>query len=45
MGCGEAQLSLDVTNFVNNYNKPQKKNKKYFKGLDIKVHSFDLKTK
>ncbi|KGU28900.1 ribosomal RNA-processing protein 8 [Candida albicans P34048] len=43
MGCGEAQLSLDVTNFVNNYNKPQKKNKKYFKGLDIKVHSFDLK--
>ncbi|KAF6063797.1 putative methyltransferase family protein [Candida albicans] len=36
MGCGEAQLSLDVTNFVNNYNKPQKKNKKYLKVADIK---------
>lgn len=44
MGCGEAQLSLDVNNFVNDYNKKtHKKNKKNFKGLDIKVHSFDLK--
>ncbi|EMG46261.1 RRP8 25S rRNA [Candida maltosa Xu316] len=39
MGCGEAQLSLDVSKFLETYNKRAKKHKQ----LDIKVHSFDLK--
>lgn len=53
MGCGEAQLSLDVSNFVKQYNskktnKKQKPNQgRRFqtgpKTLDIEVHSFDLK--
>lgn len=38
MGCGEAKLSLDVSKFVNQYNKKNKK-----KNLDVLVHSFDLK--
>lgn len=38
MGCGEAQLALDVNKFVAQYNKKKKRG-----GLDIKVHSFDLK--
>lgn len=36
MGCGEAALSLKVTQFFN-------KNKKLKKKIDFKVHSFDLK--
>lgn len=53
MGCGEAQLALDVNNFRKQYNsnktnKKQKPNQgKRFqtgpKTLDIEVHSFDLK--
>lgn len=38
MGCGEAKLSLDVSKFVNQYNKKNKK-----KNLEVLVHSFDLK--
>ncbi|CUM56540.1 uncharacterized protein AC631_01845 [Debaryomyces fabryi] len=53
MGCGEAQLALDVNNFTKQYNskKPNKKQKQNQgrrfqtgpKTLDIEVHSFDLK--
>lgn len=48
MGCGEAQLALDVQNFVKQHNakkQKQAKNKKFGapKKLDIEVHSFDLK--
>lgn len=39
MGCGEAQLALEINNFFKNYNK---KAKKYLKRRH-KVHSFDLK--
>lgn len=39
MGCGEAQLSLDVANFFSQYNK---KARKYHKKNCV-VHSFDLK--
>lgn len=38
MGCGEAQLALDVQNFAKKSSKGKKSRK-----LDIKVHSFDLK--
>lgn len=38
MGCGEAQLAKDVNSFVAQHNKKKKRG-----GLDIKVHSFDLK--
>ncbi|RLV89461.1 25S rRNA [Spathaspora sp. JA1] len=41
MGCGEAQLSLDVSKFVNQQN--AKKQQKGGRKLDIEVHSFDLK--
>ncbi|EGW32921.1 uncharacterized protein SPAPADRAFT_60265, partial [Spathaspora passalidarum NRRL Y-27907] len=37
MGCGEAQLSLDVSKFLAQHNKKNKRK------LDIQVHSFDLK--
>lgn len=49
MGCGEAQLALDVNNFVKEHNskkpKPQGTDKRKFapRKLDVKVHSFDLK--
>lgn len=48
MGCGEAQLALDVQNFVKQHNakkQKQAKGKKFGapKNLDIEVHSFDLK--
>lgn len=47
MGCGEAQFALDVNNFVKDYNKSKKKQKKASgpapKHLDVEVHSFDLK--
>lgn len=49
MGCGEAQLALDVSKFTDEYNLENKKKKKGKfqaggpKTLDIKVHSFDLK--
>lgn len=51
MGCGEAQLALDINNFVKQYNSQKKgKGKKDRTSgpraptkLDIKVHSFDLK--
>ena len=36
MGCGEAQLSLDVSNYFNKYNKKNKQKKL------VEVHSFDL---
>ncbi|KAL6945381.1 hypothetical protein ACO0QE_002833 [Hanseniaspora vineae] len=36
MGCGEAQLSLDVANYFNKYNKKNKQKKL------VEVHSFDL---
>ncbi|CAI4037969.1 hypothetical protein SMKI_04G3060 [Saccharomyces mikatae IFO 1815] len=39
MGCGEAQLALEIDNFFKSYNK---KAKKYLKRRH-KVHSFDLK--
>ncbi|CAI4058087.1 hypothetical protein SKDZ_04G3080 [Saccharomyces kudriavzevii ZP591] len=39
MGCGEAQLALEINNFFKSYNK---KAKKYLKRRH-KVHSFDLK--
>ncbi|CAI4055288.1 hypothetical protein N7582_000291 [Saccharomyces uvarum] len=39
MGCGEAQLALEINNFFKGYNK---KAKKYLKRRH-KVHSFDLK--
>lgn len=51
MGCGEAQLALDIQNFVKQHN--QKGQKKKGKGpadrngpsraLNVKMHSFDLK--
>ncbi|KAG7191401.1 25S rRNA (adenine645-N1)-methyltransferase [Scheffersomyces spartinae] len=51
MGCGEAQLALDVNNFVKQYNAKNSSKKNSRKpprrnvgpsSLDIKVHSFDL---
>ncbi|KAG0675140.1 25S rRNA (adenine645-N1)-methyltransferase [Kluyveromyces marxianus] len=39
MGCGEAQLALDINNFFKDYNKKAKK----FNKRSCKVHSFDLK--
>lgn len=48
MGCGEAQLALDVNTFVKQYNAKKPKNSKKPQRnagpsfLDIKVHSFDL---
>ncbi|QLG71247.1 hypothetical protein HG535_0B02860 [Zygotorulaspora mrakii] len=39
MGCGEAQLSLDVSNFFKKHNKKTKK----FQQKSHKVYSFDLK--
>lgn len=39
MGCGEAQLSLEVDNFFKKFNKTAKKNHR----RNYKVHSFDLK--
>lgn len=50
MGCGEAQLALDIQNFVKEHNqKGQKKKGKFHdrngpaKTLKVKTHSFDLK--
>lgn len=47
MGCGEAQLALDVNNFSKQYNgkksKGPKDKKKSGRILDVEVHSFDLK--
>lgn len=46
MGCGEAQFSLDIANFLKEISQPKKKLKggyKYNQRLDIEVHSFDLK--
>lgn len=50
MGCGEAQLALDIQNFVKEHNqKGQKKKGKFHdrngpaKTLRVKTHSFDLK--
>ncbi|ODV81152.1 uncharacterized protein CANTADRAFT_25385 [Suhomyces tanzawaensis NRRL Y-17324] len=47
MGCGEAQLALDVNKMVQQYNKTAKKTKQKRnagpKSLDVEVHSFDLK--
>ncbi|ODV93326.1 hypothetical protein PACTADRAFT_72563 [Pachysolen tannophilus NRRL Y-2460] len=42
MGCGEAQLSLDISNFLKTKNKKQQQGNRH-KRLDIIVHSFDLK--
>lgn len=42
MGCGEAQLALDVEKFLKQV-KTKKGAKKFTKNLDIEVHSFDLK--
>lgn len=39
MGCGEAQLALDINNFFKSHNKSAKK----FQKKSCKVHSFDLK--
>lgn len=39
MGCGEAMLSLKVSEFLAKHNKKSNQKKK----LDVKVHSFDLK--
>lgn len=41
MGCGEAQFSLDVSQFLAQRNGKKKGKKQY--PLDIDVHSFDLK--
>ncbi|KAG7665288.1 RRP8 [[Candida] subhashii] len=47
MGCGEAQLALDVGKFVKEYAKKNKGRKPIRNGgarnLEIEVHSFDLK--
>lgn len=45
MGCGEAQLVLDVQNFLKHNNKKSKgkDKKKTGRSLDVEVHSFDLK--
>lgn len=50
MGCGEAQLALDVSKFLKDHNKGKGKkfqrgsyNKRPSGGLNIEVHSFDLK--
>lgn len=45
MGCGEAQLALDVSEFLKGSNKKSKNNKGKFNSRkpNIKVHSFDLK--
>lgn len=45
MGCGEAQLALDVQKFIKqNNNKSKGKDKKRpGRNLDVEVHSFDLK--
>lgn len=47
MGCGEAQLALDVSKFVKEYARKNKGKKPLRNGgarnLDIEVHSFDLK--
>lgn len=52
MGCGEAQLALDINNFVKDHNEKGRKSKKIDKKktgpqgpriLDVEVHSFDLK--
>lgn len=43
MGCGEAQLALDVNNFSKQFNGKKSKGKKFGRSLDIEVHSFDLK--
>lgn len=45
MGCGEAQLSLDVSKFLSNGNNKKSKNNKgkSQRKPNIKVHSFDLK--
>lgn len=42
MGCGEAQLALDVRNIVTKFNKNPPTSRNAPKHLDIKVHSFDL---
>ncbi|SMN21139.1 similar to Saccharomyces cerevisiae YDR083W RRP8 Nucleolar protein involved in rRNA processing, pre-rRNA cleavage at site A2 [Maudiozyma saulgeensis] len=39
MGCGEAQLALDVTQFFNKFNKRAKGRRK----INFKINSFDLK--
>lgn len=39
MGCGEAQLAMDINNFFKKYNKRAKK----YQQRKHKVHSFDLK--
>ncbi|CAK7894520.1 25S rRNA (adenine(645)-N(1))-methyltransferase [[Candida] anglica] len=41
MGCGEANLSLQVSQFLTAHNKKAGKNPR--KRLDVQVHSFDLK--
>ncbi|CCE82422.1 Piso0_002148 [Millerozyma farinosa CBS 7064] len=47
MGCGEAQLALDVNNFTKEFNSAKKGKKKNRNGpqnsVNVKVHSFDLK--
>lgn len=47
MGCGEAQLALDINNFSKQVNgkksKGSKDKKSFGRKLDIEVHSFDLK--
>lgn len=45
MGCGEAQLSLDVSKFLSEGNNKKSKNNKgkFSRKPNIKVHSFDLK--
>ena len=43
MGCGEAQLALDVNKVVEKFNKNPPKGRNLPRKLDIKVHSFDLK--
>lgn len=47
MGCGEAQLALDVNSFTKEFNSAKKGKKKSRNGpqnnVNVKVHSFDLK--
>lgn len=45
MGCGEAQLALDVNKFTKQINgkKAKGKDRKMGRKLDVEVHSFDLK--
>lgn len=43
MGCGEAQLSLDIQKFLQDGNKKGKKDKGRGRKPNIIVHSFDLK--